>query len=235
MTVRISPYTGLCSGEFVPLVTALSFADPNDGWFAYSCANQPQSKLEHTLDGGKTWTTLPAAGVPAGGITSLSFLDAQNGYLVTQSGLLLRTKNGGNSFLPVDNLAEHTSSLRFITSEVGWEDRGGQLFATQDGGRTWQALPISLPVRYFSLLSPQQAWLVTGEVTADNGNPTRQVFTTADGGRTLVEHPFGDLPATLEPPYGDSIQFVDAYHGWLRAGAYWFATIDGGKDWTQIH
>jgi len=168
-------------------------------------------------------------------VVDLSFIDPNLGYLVTHTGLLFRTQDGGKTFVPVDNLAVHTRSLHFYTQDIGWETRGTQLFATTDGGNTWQALPVSLPVQYFWRLSSGEAWLVTGDTSADTGAPLRQVFTTTDNGQTLVEHAFGELATNWNAPYLDTIQFVDELHGWLRAGDSLYYTWDGGQDWSQLH
>jgi photosystem II stability/assembly factor-like uncharacterized protein len=232
---NLSTYSGICSGELAAQVTALSFADAQHGWAAFACASQPLSAVYHTVDGGKTWASFPAAGIPEDGIAALSFLDARTGYLVTHAGLLFLTGDGGQSFSPVDGTAVHTRSLHFVTPELGWEIRGVQLFETRDGGHTWQPLPVALPVQYFSGLPTGLVWLVTGDASADNGNPLRRVFTTHDDGQTLVEHAFGNLPSNWETPSQDAIQFIDADHGWLRAGDALFYTQDGGKDWVQLH
>ncbi len=232
---NLAPYAGICSGEQAVQVTALSFADPQHGWAAFTCAGQPLSAVYATADGGKTWATLPAAGLPQDGIAALSFLDPQTGFLVTHAGLLFLSGDGGQSFAPVDGTAVHTRSLHFATPELGWELRGPQLFETRDGGHTWQPLPELLPVQYFSGLAGGLAWLVAGDTSADNGNPLRRVFTTLDDGQTLEEHAFGSLPTNLDAPYLDAIQFIDAGHGWLRAGDALFYTQDGGQDWAQLH
>ena len=231
----LSPYTGFCTGDFALQATALSFVDRFQGWFVYTCAGQPHPVLYHTSDGGKTWSSLAAAGLPQDQAVALSFLDAHLGYLVTHGGYLFRTQDGGQTFAPVDGAAIHTRSLRFFTSQIAWETRGTQLYATSDGGKTWQALPVALPVQYFWRLPSGLAWLVTGETTADNGAPLRSVFTTNDDGQTLLEHTFGDLPSTFSAPYLDVLQFVDEQHGWLRAGASLYYTADGGRDWSQLH
>jgi len=232
----LSTYSGICSGELAAQVTALSFVDAQQGWAAFTCASQSLPAVFHTADGGKTWARLPpGSGIPDDGIASLSFLDPKTGYLVSHSGLLFLTEDGGQSFSPVDGIAVHTRSLHFVTPELGWELRGTQLFETRDGGHTWQPLPVPSAVQYFSGLPTGLAWLVTGETSADNGNPLRRVFTTRDDGRTLVEHAFGDLPTNWRVPYQDAIQFVDGDHGWLRAGDALFYTQDGGQDWVQLH
>ena len=231
----LSTYAGFCPGEFALQVTALSFADPSQGWFEGTCASQAHAVLYHTNDGGKSWSNLPGKGLPDDQGVALSFLDANLGYLVTHGGYLFRTQDGGQSFTPVDDTPVHTRSLHFFTPAGGWETRGTQLFASNDGGKTWQALPVPLLVQYFWRLPSGLVWLVTGQASADNGSPLRQVFTSPDNGQTLVEHAFGELATNWNAPYLDAIQFADELHGWLRAGTSLYYTPDGGQNWSQLH
>ena len=90
-------------------------------------------------------------------------------------------------------------------------------------------------MKYFSPFSSGQAWLVTGDTSADDSHPLRRVFTLTSEDQSLVEHAFGDLPTNWREPSLDFIQFVDQVHGWLRAGSSLYFTSDGGLDWTQVH
>ena len=210
--------------DSVRSITGLSFSDAANGWAVWACAGS----LLHTQDGGKTWKVLPAPANSDEIFVGISFVDAQIGYLVDQSGVLLRSDDGGLPFAPVDRLPIHTRSLRFVTPEWGWEIRGDTLFETLDGGKSWRPVPFPLPVQYFALLPDHQAWIVAG-------TSKRRVFATPDGGKTWKEHAFGEISSDDRFPWSDAIQFADELHGWLRAGGASFFTQDGGKNWAQCH
>ncbi len=216
-------------------ITALNFPDPDHGWAIADCGATPLPALFFSRDGGRTWEEQASGINGSPGLVGLSFPDSQNGYLVTQTGDLFRTSDGGKTFLPVDNQSVHTRSLHFATPELGWEIRGNSLYQTRDGGQSWQAIPFSLPVQYFALLPGGQAWLVAGETSPDSGNPIRRVFSSPDGGQTWLEHVFGEIPVNFDNTGMDVIQFAETLHGWLRAGSELFYTSDGGKSWVETH
>ena len=223
-----------CS-NFYESITSLSFPDQAHGWATLSCASSPSTSILYTVNGGKTWSENSAPVNSSSGFVGVSFPDALTGYLVNQAGILFKTSDGGKSFSAVDQQAVHTRSLQFVTTDLGWEVRGNDLFETMDGGSTWHPITFPLPVQYFALLPNNNAWVVAGPTTSDNGMPPRRIFTTFDGGKSWDEFPFGEIPSNFDFPWLDGIQFVDDLHGWLRGGNALFFTEVGGKTWTQVH
>jgi len=226
-------------GNVYEEITSLSFPDPAHGWATLSCgsgsSSRPSTTILDTVNGGETWSENSVPVISSTGFMGLSFPTASTGYLVNQAGILFKTTDGGKSFSAVDQQAVHTRSLQFVTPDLGWEVRGNDLFETKDGGSTWHPIPFPLPVQYFALLPNNNAWVVAGPTTSDNGMPPRRIFTTFDGGKSWDEFPFGELPSNFDSPWLDSIQFADDLHGWLRGGNALFFTEVGGKTWTQIH
>jgi photosystem II stability/assembly factor-like uncharacterized protein len=84
------------------LAQKVSFVDKNTGWAlgVQSCAAGSCLALRRTIDGGHSWTTLPAppADVPAEG-SSIRFADAEHGYLFARAVLYL-TADGGATWIP---------------------------------------------------------------------------------------------------------------------------------------
>ena len=153
---KLGSFKGICGADHSVSISALSFPDRQHGWAALDCGPQPQP-LYRTSDGGKTWQALMSSGALGDRLKGVSFVDQQTGYLVTEAGRLFRTIDAGTTFAPVDNLAVHTPSLRFVTKDLGWELRGPQLFETRDGGNNWQLLDLGYHVQEFSLLPNGQA------------------------------------------------------------------------------
>jgi photosystem II stability/assembly factor-like uncharacterized protein len=79
---------------------ALTFISADEGWVAADFA------LYRTLDGGATWTVVPAVGIPAGTFfLDVEFVDSQHGWVVTTPDgdtweplELYRTTDGGASW-----------------------------------------------------------------------------------------------------------------------------------------
>ena len=202
------------------------------------CSQLSAFSLYQTADGGATWTLANAPANPLDdSYVGVSFVDRQTGYVVTAAGYLLRTDDGGQTFAAVDDMAEHTAQIQFITRAHGWEARGGQLFETTDGGLSWTLIPLAgFPVQQFALLPGGQAWISTGySACQDDANPNRTLLSTSDGGRTWRAYRLGKIPCDFRQPGLDSLQFSDSLHGWLRGDTTLYYTADGGEKWVQLH
>lgn len=124
-------------GQTIPW-TRIHFITPLVGWALYD------GVLGKTIDGGLTWqTTTNQSGY------GFSFSNSMNGWLVSSSGKIYRTTDGGSSWSDcTKRLDIYYASLRdvvFASSTKGWI--GGQQYAnkdtslvlhTTDGGATWE-------------------------------------------------------------------------------------------------
>ena len=98
--------------------------------------------VDETHDGGRSWSTQPAA--PGGGL--YSWLDAQHGWQVVGPNLE-STSDGGRTWtaIPVHRSLSAVRQLDFVSLEVGWALESGPggttvLLRTTDGGRNWAPL-----------------------------------------------------------------------------------------------
>jgi len=152
------------------------------------------NQLMITQDRGATWNLIIPEGVDQ--ILGVEFVDPQKGWLVSpddQGELsIFQTVDGGRNWqahtLPISVLDVATAYLEFINDQVGWVTLKmvsgssfsvGQLFATQDGGRSWEvrSIPLGEPVQFSDLM---QGWVAGGP--ADD-----QYYSTSDGGHTWHE------------------------------------------------
>jgi photosystem II stability/assembly factor-like uncharacterized protein len=133
-------------------------------------------------------------------LTSVWFLDADQGWVVGDRGVILHTEDGGRHW-QLQRTPEtcRLESVHFVNASLGWVV-GGRVhpythhtscvvLRTQDGGRNWTAVPgLTLPtLKTVRFLSPQQGWAV--------GNPSALyptgIFRTEDGGRSWSTLPAG--------------------------------------------
>ncbi len=123
-----------------------------------------------TRDGGKTWERLNSRTHLH--IFALSFPDRLHGFLVGDRGLVLSTTDGGETFfkrqlerifppelkdysLPYEEPTYYSTS--FVDSEHGWVVGDlGRIWATTNGGKTWQEQQNSLMPQWKYQLGPNE-------------------------------------------------------------------------------
>ncbi len=152
------------NGQTAPIL-AVEFADLKEGWLArLSSQLEPSSEIEilRTQDGGMSWESSVVS--LAGGVSDQPIAQAYLDFSDPQTGFLALKLQSGSSF-----------SL-------------GRLFATTDGGRTWEerSLPLGEPV----------VFLDAGHGWTAGGPAGDQLYRTLDGGRTWQLQEL-DLPAGL--------------------------------------
>lgn len=177
--------------------------------------------IDRSTDGGQTWTFSTLPGcLQLCGPTALSFVDADHGFAAVSA------DQGNPNGLPA------------------------KLFATQDGGATWQqrATPPDLggvvmggpaPEPKLLFTSTEDGWAVSGPSEGSNAttsNPGGVVYRTTDGGTTWSAAP--GLPS------GDMTlpSFFGADHGVVlrdpeppsRVKPIVYVTHDGGATWSPI-
>jgi photosystem II stability/assembly factor-like uncharacterized protein len=164
---------------------------------------------------------------------------------------LLRTTGGGSSWadFPLPLSTEEAASIaaatpEFLDAQTGWiavklqsgiNFSLGRLFATQDGGQTWQerSLPLGGPVKF---IDKDTGWVA--------GGPGRdRLFHTRDGGQTWEEQ---FLPLAEAFDFESMLlslpQFENEATGWLpvtlvsedgsASRFVLFRTDNGGETWS---
>lgn len=217
---------GLLPGE---AVVDLSFPDADHGWAVVERweESSPVRALYRTRDGGATWTALPRTYTDLkDAYATVSFVDADTGYLASGWGHLYVTGDGGLTVQPVDIADSHSSGYRFVSRREGWKIDDFTLYTTADGGRSWSPADLDYRAWQVAPLPGGRAWLLAGECRA--GACRAVLLSTADAGRAWTRHELGDLQPI-------QVRFADAAHGWLTdADGALFTTADAGTTWTQV-
>jgi photosystem II stability/assembly factor-like uncharacterized protein len=162
---RIDAMVGVGSTDlWLPVVDVIGLFPPARGE-----ASDRFNGIEHSTDGGATWTftALPGCLQACGADISLSFIDAQHGfalegYVDGQRARLFSTDDGGAAWVPVGNLPDiggldiGSGQMAFSDARHGWvasgatttygqsgqiTSSGGVLYRTTDGGATWSKAP----------------------------------------------------------------------------------------------
>lgn len=217
-----------------------------------------------TEDGGHTWSNIYSIKSPTESkyrIRGLCFVDSQVGYLIVGGrlfgGYLLHTNNGGETWEEVGIIKSESDRVSFETcffvdNSHGWavglswpggwggtDERTpayvGTVFATQDGGRTWERQLLNLPNNY---LPDGTRWSIrdvlftdinTGWLVGDAG----VIFRTADGGQKW------SLAKAENVDY-QSVNFLNNQFGYATnryGNSSWGVAItsDGGQQWKLLN
>jgi hypothetical protein len=215
-------------------------------------------RLLLTRDGGASWQDItPPAASPAH-LLAVTFTNPQQGWVVRQSEggndktslEILVTQDGGLTWQEFSLAVADASDdppiaegyLTFLDGQTGFLSAKlesssafslGRLFATQDGGLTWEerSLPLGEPVAF---VDAQRGWVAGGP----GGD---QLFRTLDGGRTWqpqaltlpfsaeLSQAFFGLPVFRNPVEGSLPVTVTGLDPRLLV----YVTGDGGETWTM--
>jgi hypothetical protein len=190
------------------------FADEIHGWTALrdsSEASKSPFALAITEDGGATWraqalvtSSSPALSAQHGEEVSveLQLADQMHGWVffgtgsqLFSSGILMATADGGQGWSilpPVPSAGDLVFASRSSATLVG--NTGSEMWTTQDGGQSWTALSLPLPVnceqcRVLNISKVRFPAPDAGFLTAIFLDPKKQSysttsFTSADRGRS---------------------------------------------------
>lgn len=210
------------------------------------------NRLLFTVDNGESWRDItPDIGVAL--LRDVAFIDENTGWLAAvpmtsgslESVEIYRTQDGGAAW---DQFTLHLSmatisavDLEFIDDQAGWvmfklqtgsSFSVGRLFATQDGGVSWdeRSTPLGEPAVF---VDGDHGWMVGGPA----GN---QVFRTQDGGLTWQPQDIPGLPAgqvfigqpIFETPQNGvlPVTLLDGASSSMSI----YSTADGGDTWWSM-
>jgi photosystem II stability/assembly factor-like uncharacterized protein len=158
------------------------------------------------------------------------FSDTQRGWAVGDDGLAISTRDGGQSWQPMEvhdsaywKMLRFTSERDAVLAGYSWLD-GIQVAHLSDDGMTWSSVPAGgsltqeLDVVDLDFVDPWFGWAVVGGRKAD-------LLITIDGGQSWERHEV--LGGGVR-----QVEFVDRLRGWAIGGGGLVArSDDGGRSW----
>jgi photosystem II stability/assembly factor-like uncharacterized protein len=166
-------------------------------------------------------------------IQSTGFYGANVAWLVTNRGVILRTKDGGDSWKDRSpNAPARFEQLSFIDMQTGWTiDSEAQVWRTTNTGVTWKRIakldytssPFVGPIEQITFIDRLHGWIV---------DPF-SVWRTEDGGFNWRRHtPLAESRKRKELIHRCS--FINPRTGWLGGeNATIYRTADGGRTWRE--
>ena len=120
-----------------------------------------------STDSGASWELAKAPTLAT--LTGVSFADAQHGWAVGHDALILRTEDGGRTWIKQyqgEDLQVSFLDVLFLDAQTGFVVGAyGQFMATADGGRTWTPRRLSEDDYFFNRLTrgPDGTLYIAGE------------------------------------------------------------------------
>ena len=185
--------------------------------------------LLQTEDGGETWKPILQAtqqNLPR--VSTMYFLNADEGWLGASIGQILHTTDGGKTWTiqKTGTTMANITDIHFINSQVGWavtpqRRDGGFILHTVDGGNYWKIqAKTNQPGVAVHFADENNGWVVLG-----NGNS----LLTADGGETWK------LQTTSQSTRGlRRVTFRSDTDAWGLGGGGAYITEDQGVTWKSV-
>ena len=167
-------------------------------------------------------------------LNAVAFTDANNGYAVGDSGVILHTSDAGLTWAEqTSGTVNHLYDLCFIDESTGFAiGDSGTILKTETGGSDWSQLSTGRDYALNSVCFVDAAtgWVVGGTPYASM--PT--ILHTTNGGMEWSQQTYGD---TI---WLNDVYFVDVNSGWSVGWRGYpnpyegiiLRTTNGGADWT---
>ncbi len=181
----------------------VEFIDSIQGWVVSWVGVGKKGLIYHT-DNGKDWVIQDSVNPALHGIC---FLDSLKGFVVGDSGTLLKTTDGGAQWIKVETgTTKDLMDVQFADSLHGLAVGSDVVLRTVDGGVTWSAITQNIPALLTDVAFPDvvHAWTTTSGI-----------YFSGDTGNTWVGQTIPDIPGN-GALWG--VSFPDTAHGWACGG-----------------
>jgi len=198
----------------------LVFTSDSTGW----AVGYSDSLIMHTEDGGNTWYHYPTGLEDIQSPSSITFPDAQNGWISGTGGMILHTNDGGYTWnRQISTTYRTLFSIFFIDENYGWAVGADDIrLRTTNGGQTWYGFPSGAEDYLWGVYFVDH---LTGWVVGDDG----LINKTTNGGASWV------IQYSGTDEHLRNVFFIDPLNGWaIGDNSTILHTTDGGSVWTAL-
>ncbi len=162
-------------------------------------------------------------GLPTAIIYDIDFIDENTGWLVGNNGMIVKTTDGGESWLSqISGTGLHLFGVDFINSQIGWAvGNSGLILKTTNGGDRWISQTSGQSVALYDInFVNDQLGLIVGA--------SGRILRTTNGGTNWSSISSGTTQTLRE------LQFVDNLNALtVGAGGTILRTTNGGISWSS--
>ncbi|MBN2025822.1 MAG: hypothetical protein JW854_03605 [Actinobacteria bacterium] len=159
-------------------------------------------------------------------LNSVSAVSENIAWAVGDSGMIIKTTNGGNSWIVQDaGIESDLKCVAATSAAIAWV-AGGPVYKTTDGGLTWNGQDTGgVQVSSISAVDENTAWAL-----GSDASPAFVALKTTDGGSTWA------IKKTWKSDinYICNISAVDSNVAWAMISDIILRTTDGGEDWSYM-
>ncbi len=210
-TTQTSPIQGM--------MTAVFFIDEEEGWIV---SRDNWGEIVHTTNGGTTWTLQPE--YSSNPLNDIFFINPDKGWAVGMDSTIMRTVDGGQTWLNCDVDVygnPYLRSVQFIDEYTGWTvGTGGSILISNDGGITWQEIHTGFSELLQSVYFTDA---LNGWACGTDGN----ILRTIDGGYTWFKQYSG------AERYFTAVCFADPLTGWVAGEGGMIKKTTNGGFWNE--
>jgi len=199
-------------------INGITFTNPGTGWVSALNPRGDTTSIYKSIDSGLTWS--PVLRNLSGLHAKVFFIDQLHGWVNLNNGLILRTLNGGLSWVAhqLPDSPNTILDIYFSDPNRGWTTTfNGDVFTTGDGGVNWHLISEFHGPLFGTVFSRGSRTWLGGGALAYLDTPRNEITFIAEfGGYTIRK-----------------ISFFDSEEGVLGGVEGVFITHDSGKTWVR--
>jgi photosystem II stability/assembly factor-like uncharacterized protein/subtilisin-like proprotein convertase family protein len=206
---------GTQTSPMAGLLTAVFFVDEENGWIV---SRDNWGEIAHTSNGGNTWTLQEEPSQNP--LNDVFFINASKGWVVGMDSTIMRTNDGGLTWLKCSLEVSNNPYLRsvqFLDETTGWAvGTSGFILKSEDGGITWRDVHSGFGELLQSVYFTD---LVNGWAAGVDGT----ILRTIDGGESWFTQYTG-----VERNYLTCVHFANTMRGWTGGEGGTIKRTDNG-------